>query len=62
MSDLFYNGELELELNRLGMSDYRFKLNSDREQCFEAVEAVRRISIYPHPQNECFAGCKERGF
>ena len=38
---MFYNGELELELHRIGLDDYRFKLNSDRE-CFERVEEARR--------------------
>lgn len=61
VSELFYNGELELELNRIGLGNYHFKLNSEREKCFEQVEAVRRTSVYSHPQSECCAGCKERG-
>ena len=40
---MFYNGELELELHRIGLDDYHFKLNSDRENCFEWLEEARRI-------------------
>lgn len=60
-AELFYNGELEIELQTVGLSDYRFRLNSDREQCFEKIESIRRDSVYAHPQSECFSGCKERG-
>lgn len=60
-AELFYNGELEFELHSIGLSNYRFKLNSDREQCFKEVESIRRASIYSHPEMECFPGCKERG-
>ena len=59
VAEMFYNGELELELHRIGLEDYRFKLDSDRENCFKRVEEARRVSLYPHPQ--CFQGCKERG-
>ena len=57
-ADFFYNGELELELKIIDISDYYFHYNSDREKCFEKVEAVRRLSVYSHA---CFSGCKERG-
>jgi len=47
-AELFYNGELELELKRIGLEDYRFKVDSDRESsCFERVDEVRRASVYP---------------
>jgi len=57
-AELFYNGELELELKVMNMSDYRFKFNRDREECFEVVESIRTASVYSH---ECFPECKERG-
>lgn len=61
-AELFYNGELELELKRIGLEDYRFKVDSDRESsCFERVDEVRRASVYPHPSDQCSPGCKERG-
>jgi len=50
-AELFYNGELELELKRIGLEDYRFKVDSDRESCFERVDEVRRASVYPHPSD-----------
>ena len=31
VAEMFYNGELELELHRIGLEDYRFKLDSDGE-------------------------------
>ena len=49
VAEMFYNGELELELHRIGLEDYRFKLDSDRKNCFERVEEARRVSLYPHP-------------
>ena len=57
-AELFYNGELELELKRIGLEDYRFKMDSDRESCFERVDEVRRASVYPHPSNQCSPGCR----
>ena len=58
VGEMFYNGELELELHRIGLDDYRFKLNSDRE-LFQASRGSQADSLYPDPK--CFQGCKERG-
>ncbi len=57
----FYNGELELELRRLGKVNYPFKADGDREKCFEMIEMIRRESIYDHPESECSPQCKKRG-
>ena len=60
-ANAFYNGELESELRRIGKADYRFKVDSDREECMKMVEIHRRESIYSHTGSECSNGCKERG-
>ncbi len=61
-AEAFYNGEIELELQRINQSDYRFKLNhSDREACFEKIEELRRVSVYAHSPDACSKDCKERG-
>ena len=47
-AEAFYNGEIEQELQRIGLEGYRFKKNSDQEACFEKIEEVRRTSVYKH--------------
>ena len=42
VSEAFYNGELESELRRIDMTDYRFLKDSDREECMKIVDKVRR--------------------
>lgn len=58
-AQLFYNGEVEAELRRVGLLEYRFKLDSDREECMHMLESKRRESVYPH--NGCTDDCKKRG-
>ena len=48
VGEAFYNGELENELRRINRTDYRFFLNSDRENCMEMVEKNCRDNIYTH--------------
>ena len=59
VAELFYNGEIEDELHRVGLIDYRFKMDSDREVCMDFLETKRRESIYPHAI--CTDDCKRRG-
>ena len=61
VGEAFYNGELENELRRINRTDYRFFLNSDRENCMEMVEKNRRDNIYPHNSTHCTEECKKRG-
>ena len=60
VAEAFYNGELENELWRIKLVEYRMK-DSDRESCMEEIERIRRENIYPHPDSQCTAECKARG-
>ena len=60
VAEAFYNGELENELRRIKLVEYRMK-DSDRESCMEEIERIRRENIYPHPDSQCTAECKARG-
>ena len=56
MAKAFWTGEVEAELRRLGREDFRFKRDSDIEECMMMIEDVRRQGVYEHP--ECFHECK----
>lgn len=58
-AEVFYNGEMEAELHRVGLIEYRFKSDSDREECMSILETKRRESVYPHCV--CTDDCKKRG-
>ena len=49
MADLFYNGEVDGELRRVELLQYRFKLDSDREECMQVIEMKRKESVYIFP-------------
>ncbi len=59
VAEAFYTGELECELRRTGQIGYRFRTDSDREECMAMVERMRRETIYPH--SSCTDDCKKRG-
>ncbi|XP_064393011.1 uncharacterized protein LOC135340449 isoform X3 [Halichondria panicea] len=61
VGEAFYNGEVENELRRVNKIDYRFHKDSEREECMERIEEVRRQSIYHHKEDTCTAECKKRG-
>ena len=61
VSEAFYNGEVESELRRIQMVDYRFKMDSDREMCMGVIEEIRRKTLYPHSEETCTDECKRRG-
>ena len=61
VSEAFYSGELEAELRRIGLIDYRFRYDSDRETCMEMIEKMRRKTLYEHPPDDCVKECKKRG-
>jgi len=61
IGEMFYTGEIEDELRRIGRVDYRFKLDSDREVCMRMIEELRKMSNYSHPSKECTDDCKKRG-
>ena len=44
VADLFYNGEVEEELRRIGLVVFRFKLDADWEKCMQtrAHDCTRR--------------------
>ena len=47
VADAFYNGELEAELRRVGMIDYRFKVDADKGKmygCFRRAEKSNSLS------------------
>ena len=60
-ADAFYNGELEHELRQIGMLEYVFKSDSDRETCMEAVEQHRVRNSYRHTPEDCSPDCARRG-
>ena len=37
VGEAFYTGELEHEIREVGLVDFRFKRDSDREKCMESV-------------------------
>ena len=42
MAEAFYNGELENELRRIKLVEYRMN-DSDRESCMEEIEQIRPV-------------------
>ena len=47
-------------MRRVNKIDYRFHKDSEREECMERIEEVRRQSIYHHKEDTCTAECKKR--
>ena len=60
VSEAFYNGELENELRRINMVDYRFKKDSDREECMGIIEEIRRGKLYHYVVDMCTDECKQK--
>lgn len=61
VGEAFYNGEVETELRRIKKIDYKFKHDSDRDECMEMIEEQRRERIYSHDLASCTSECKSRG-
>ena len=61
VAEAFYNCEVEAELEDLGWVDYRFKKNSDREECMQEIENKRSSTLYLHSSSVCTDDCKKRG-
>ena len=61
VASAFWRGEVENELRRIGMMDFKFKMDSDYEKCMTVIDELRRESIYPHPPSDCTAECIARG-
>ena len=61
VGEAFYTGELEHEIREVGLVDFRFKKDSDREKCMESVEELRKHHLYPHPSSDCTEACQKRG-
>ncbi len=59
VGEAFYHGELECELRQTGKIQYRFRADSDREECMAMLEQMRRETTYPH--SVCTDDCKKRG-
>ncbi|XP_072022927.1 uncharacterized protein [Amphiura filiformis] len=57
VSSLYFNGEVEEELRRLGKANFKFKSNS-LEEAFEFINKERQKAIYAH---ECTAYCEAKG-
>ena len=60
-AEAFYNVEVEAELREIGWEDYRFKKNSDREECMQKIEKRRSTTVYLHSPSACTEDCKKRG-
>jgi len=52
---------VENELRRIGMTDFKFKMDSDYEKCMTVIDELWRESIYSHPPSDCTAECIARG-
>ena len=61
VASAFWRGEVENELRRIGMVDYKFNLDSDYEKCMAVIDEMRREHTYPHPPNDCTEECRARG-
>ena len=57
----FWKGEVENELRRIGMVDFKFKMDDEYEKCMEIIDKLRRDTIYFHPPSDCHEDCKMRG-
>ena len=57
----FWRGEVENELRRVGMCDFKFKADIDYDRCMSVIDELRRESIYPHPPSDWTDDCKKRG-
>ena len=42
VASAFWRGEVENELRRIGMVDYKFNLDSDYEKCMADIDEMRR--------------------
>ena len=61
VATVFWRGEVENELRRVGMCDFKFKADADYDRCMSVIDELRRESIYPHPPSDCTDDCKKRG-
>ena len=61
VGEAFYNGETEAELRRIKRADFKFKKDSDRDNCMEMIEEIRRETLYSHCPKMCTSVCKSRG-
>ena len=58
---VFWRGEVENELRRAGMFDFKLKADTDCDRCMSVIDELRRETIYPHPPSDCTNDCKKRG-
>ena len=61
VASVFWRGEVENELWRIGMTDFKFKMDSDNEKCMTVIDELRQESIYPHPPSDYTAECIAKG-
>ena len=61
VAHIFWWGQVEEELRDLGLVDYRFKKDGDRERCMLMIDEKRRDGLYPHLSEDCTEDCKARG-
>ena len=57
----FWRGEVENELCRIGMADFKFWLDANYDKCMAVIDESRQDSIYPHPPSDCTENCLARG-
>ena len=62
VASAFWRGEVENELRRIGMADFKFWLDADYDKCMAVIDESRRDSIYPHPPSDCTEDCLARGW
>ena len=60
---LFFNGEMEIELQDLGNLDFFGLLKTDghRERVMEQIDSLRAKTLYSHSAEDFSDACKDRG-
>ena len=48
VASAFWRGEVENELRRIGITDFKFKMDSDYEKCMTAIDKLRNLFIPTH--------------
>ena len=46
VASAFWRGDVENELRRVGMVNYKFKLDEDYDKCMAVLDEMRRESIF----------------
>lgn len=59
VAEAFWNGELEDEIRKKDMVEWRFQDCRSREKCMQEIDNIRAVTPYKH--SICSEECNERG-